>query len=153
MLGTEHGHGSDDIGAAILGQSFGNNFQGSCNLAIWKLSNSLDVVGFFSELMTDLHFNGTSTRNEVGIKADISCNVDGILKGNTNSFKWVSRLWCLIHNELREKLQFFYKILNPRITHLKDMFDNYFHLISTIVLLACSSKVKKYFFISQNYVR
>jgi hypothetical protein len=36
----------------------------------------------------------------------------------------------------------FCKILNLKIAHLKEIVDQYFHLISTIVFLAGPSKVK-----------
>jgi hypothetical protein len=40
--------------------------------------------------------------------------------------------WCLIHNAHLQKILSFWKILDLRITHLKNMFDYYFYLISTM---------------------
>ena len=92
MLCTEHCHCSNDICAAILGQSSGNDFQGSGDLTVRQLSDALDVVGHLLELVTDLHFDSTSTGNKEWIEADVSCNVDGILEQNKTGFEQVSRL-------------------------------------------------------------
>ena len=102
MLCTEHGHSSNDIGSAVLGQSFGNDFQGSGDLTVRQLSDALDVVGHLLELVTDLHFYSSSTGDEEWIEADVSCDVDGILDQNKTGFKQLSGLcrdgYCL-HQE------------------------------------------------------
>jgi hypothetical protein len=46
------------------------------------------------------------------------------------------RIMCLIHNAHLWKILNFCQTLGLRITYLKEMFDCYFHLISTIVFLA-----------------
>jgi hypothetical protein len=53
-----------------------------------------------------------------------------------------SKLWCLIHNAHFGKIPSFCKILDPKITHLKLNFDQFFCLLSAIVIQACHSKEK-----------
>jgi hypothetical protein len=63
---------------------------------------------------------------------------------------WMRHLWnnldlrsyCLIYNTHVGKILSFWKISELKITPLKEMFHNYFHLTSTILFLAWTSKVK-----------
>jgi hypothetical protein len=50
--------------------------------------------------------------------------------------------WCLIHNAHLEKIPGFCKILDPKITHLKLIFDQIFGLLSATVIQAWHLKVK-----------
>jgi hypothetical protein len=49
---------------------------------------------------------------------------------------------CLIYNAHLGKIPSICKILDPKITHLKQMFDKYFCTISAIVIQAWHLKVK-----------
>jgi hypothetical protein len=64
----------------------------------------------------------------------------------------VVRNRCLIHNAHLEIILSFCEVLDLRITRFRDMFDYYFHLISTIVFLAWPSNKKKLLFSAQNCV-
>ena len=87
MLGTEHGHGANDVGAAVLGQSSGNDFQGCGDLSVRQLGDALDVVGLLLQLVAHLHLDGAAAGNEVRVETDVSGNVNGILLKQINIVK------------------------------------------------------------------
>ena len=79
MLGTEHGHGANDVGAAILGQSSGNDFQGGGDLSVRQLGDALDVVRLLLQLVAHLHLDGAAAGNEEGVETDVSGDVNRVL--------------------------------------------------------------------------
>ena len=80
VLGTEHGHGTNDVCAAILGQGSGDDFQGCGDLTIRQLSDALDIVGLLLKLMAHFHLDCASTGNQERVETDVSGNVDSILE-------------------------------------------------------------------------
>ncbi len=80
VLCTEHGHGTNDVCAAILGQGSWDDFQGCSDLAIRQLSDTLDVVGLLLQLVAYFHLDSASTGNQERVETDVSSNVDSILR-------------------------------------------------------------------------
>ena len=80
VLGTKHGHRSDDVGAAVLGQSLGDDFQRSGDVPVGQLTDAVDLVGLLLQVVADLHLDGAAAGHQERVDADVSGDVDGVLE-------------------------------------------------------------------------
>ena len=80
MLGAQHGHGSNDVRAAVLGQSLGDDFQRGGDVPVGQLTDAVDLVRLLLEVVAHLHLDGTAAGHKERVDADVPGDVDGVLK-------------------------------------------------------------------------
>ena len=91
MLGAELGHHTDNVSTAVLSEGTGDNLNSGSEGLEGPLHNTLDVLRVLLESASDLHLDGTTTGNELGVNHNVTGYTKSIVEVSLDLIKDVLR--------------------------------------------------------------